>query len=127
MNNKGQSLVLFIILIPVLLILLFMVYDIGNVVLLKEKLDNINYITTYYGLDNIDSLDLENKLKDMITKNKDDIDKIDVNIDNGIIKIKLEDKLDNKISVIKSLINIKVNSSYVGYLENNKKIIRKDK
>lgn len=127
MNNKGQSLVLFIILIPVLLIILFMVYDIGNVVLLKEKLDNINYITTYYGLDNIDSLDLENKLKDMITKNKDDIDKIDVNIDNGIIKIKLEDKLDNKISVIKSLINIKVNSSYVGYLENNKKIIRKDK
>ena len=127
MNNKGQSLVLFIVLIPVLLIILFTVYDIGNIVLLKEKIDNINYITTYYGLDNIDSLDLENKLEDMITKNKDDIDKVEIDIDNGMIKIKLEDKLDNKISVIKSLININITSSYVGYLENNKKIIRKDK
>ena len=127
MNNKGQSLVLFVILIPVILIILFMVYDIGNIVLLKEKLDNINYLTIDYGLDNIDDNTIKNKLNDMIIKNKSDIDKININIENNIISLSLEDRINNKISILKNFKSIKVTSKYIGYIENNKKIIRKDK
>ncbi len=127
MNNKGQSLILFVILIPVLLIIIFMVYDIGNLVLLKEKLDNINYLTIDYGLDNIENINLQSKLNEMIVKNKSDIDKININIENNTIKITLEDKINNKISVLKYFNNLKVSSSYIGYFENDKKIIRKDK
>lgn len=127
MNNKGQSLVLFVILIPIILIILFMVYDIGNIVLLKEKLDNINYLTIDYGLDNIDDNTIKNKLNDMIIKNKSDIDKININIENNIISLSLEDRINNKISILKNFKSIKVTSKYIGYIENNKKIIRKDK
>ena len=127
MNNKGQSLVLFVITIPILLLILFMVYDIGSMVLLKEQLDNISYITIDYGIDNLSDNNIEEKIREMIIKNKNDIDKININIEDGIIKIKLEDKINNKISIIKNLDNLKVTSSYIGYLENDKKIIRKDK
>ena len=127
MNNKGQSLVLFVITIPILLLILFMVYDIGSMVLLKEQLDNISYITIDYGIDNLSDNNIEEKIREMIIKNKNDIDKININIEDGIIKIKLEDKINNKISIIKNLDNLKVTSSYIGYLENSKKIIRKDK
>ena len=127
MNNKGQSLVLFVILIPVLFIILFMVYEIGNLLLLKEKLDNINYITIDYGLDNIDTLELQTKLTDMIIKNKDDIDNINIIIENNTIKISLKDKLDNKASILKNFDSLDVTSNYIGYFDNNNKIIRKDK
>ena len=127
MNNKGQSLVLFVITIPLLLIILFMVYDIGNIVLLKEKLDNINYITLDYGLDKLDNNNLKNTLNEMIIKNSNDIDKIDISIENNIIKITLKDKINNKFSILKIFKSLDVSSSYIGYIEDNKKIIRKDK
>ena len=72
MNSRGQSLISFVLVIPIILMILFMVYDIGNMVLLREKLDNINYITIDYGLDKLDNLELDQKLNEMIKKNKDD-------------------------------------------------------
>lgn len=127
MNNKGQSLISFVLIIPIVLMILFMVYDIGNMVLLKEQLDNINYLTIDYGLSKLDDSDLDNKLREMIVKNKDDIDKIEININDGKIKILLEDKINNKLSLINKFKVLDVKSSYVGYIDNEKRIIRKDK
>jgi len=42
MNNKGQSLILFVLLFPIIFLILVLVYDIGNMILLKLELDNIN-------------------------------------------------------------------------------------
>ncbi len=123
MNNKGQSLVSFILLIPIILLILFMVYDIGNMVLLKIELNNINYLVIDYGLDKINDSDIDNKLKEMINKNKSDIDNIEINIANDKINITLEDKLNNSVSLIKNVVKIK--SSYVGSIENGKKKIMK--
>ena len=123
MNNKGQSLVSFILLIPIILLILFMVYDIGNMVLLKIELNNINYLVIDYGLDKINDSDIDNKLKEMINKNKNDIDNIEINIANDKINITLEDKLNNSVSLIKNVVKIK--SSYVGSIENGKKKIMK--
>lgn len=123
MNNKGQSLVSFILLIPIILLILFMVYDIGNMVLLKIELNNINYLVIDYGLDKIDDSDIDNKLKEMINKNKSDIDNIEINIASDKINITLEDKLNSNISLIKNVVKIK--SSYVGSIENGKKKIMK--
>lgn len=127
MNNKGQSLISFVLIVPIILLILFMVYDIGNMVLLKEQLDNINYLVIDYGLDKLDDIDLNNKLTEMINKNKDDIDKIEININDGEIKILLEDKIENKLSLINKFDVLDIKSNYVGYIQDNKKIIRKDK
>ncbi len=127
MNNKGQSLISFVLIVPIILLTLFMVYDIGNMVLLKGQLDNINYLTIDYGLDKLDDVDLNNKLTEIINKNKDDIDKIEININDGEIKILLEDKIENKLSLINKFDVLNIKSNYVGYIQDNKKIIRKDK
>ena len=42
LNNKGQSLVMFVLLIPLLMLILVMVVDIGNMVNVKLELNNIN-------------------------------------------------------------------------------------
>ena len=126
MNSKGQSLISFVLIIPIILMILFMVYDIGNMVLLREKLDNINYITIDYGLDKLEDNDLANKINEMIKKNKDDIDIINISISDGKINIILEDRLDNKLSLINKFKIFNVKSSYIGYIENDKKIIRRD-
>lgn len=126
MNSKGQSLISFVLIIPIILMILFMVYDIGNMVLLREKLDNINYITIDYGLDKLEDNDLANKINEMIKKNKDDIDIINISISDGKINIILEDRLDNKLSLINKFKFFNVKSSYIGYIENDKKIIRRD-
>ena len=85
MNNKGQSLVLFVIMIPLILFILFMVYDIGNMVLLKERLDNINYLVINYGLDHVSDNGIQDKLNELINKNKDDIDSVSIVIENNKI------------------------------------------
>ena len=126
MNSRGQSLISFVLIIPIILMILFMVYDIGNMVLLREKLDNINYITIDYGLDKLEDNDLANKINEMIKKNKDDIDIINISISDGKINIILEDRLDNKLSLINKFKFFNVKSSYIGYIENDKKIIRRD-
>lgn len=126
MNSRGQSLISFVLIIPIILMILFMVYDIGNMVLLREKLDNINYITIDYGLDKLEDNDLANKINEMIKKNKDDIDIINIGISDGKIRIVLEDRLDNKLSLINKFKFFNVKSSYIGYIENDKKIIRRD-
>ena len=45
LNNKGQSLVLFIVIIPIIIGIMVMVIDIGNVIYEKQELDNINKIS----------------------------------------------------------------------------------
>ena len=124
MNNKGQSLVTFVLLIPIIFLILFMVYDIGSMVLLKIELNNINYLVTDYGVDKLDDVDINDKLRDMINKNKNDIDNIEIDISNNKLNIVLEDTLDNKISLIRKF-KIKIKSSYMGYMEDNKKKIVK--
>ena len=97
LNNRGQSLILFVIVLPVLLLILVLVIDIGSVISLKQELNNISEIVLDYGIDylnndmddNIDSISsIENKLIEIIELNKDDIDEIDIRIDNNKIFIK---------------------------------------
>ena len=121
MNNKGQSLVLFILLIPLVLLILFMIYDIANMVQLKIELDNINYLAVDYGIDKMNDDDIYVKLNKLIIKNKPDIDSIAINIAEDKLNIVLEDKLDKMF--ISKFFSVK--SSYTGYIEDDKKKIMK--
>ena len=134
LNNRGQSLILFVIVLPVLLLILVLVIDIGRVVSLKQELNNISEIVLDYGIDylnndmddNIDSISsIENKLIEIIELNKDDIDEIDVRIDNNKINILLSDSVDGIFSSILDIDMFDIKSSYVGYMDNNKKRIER--
>ena len=125
MNNKGQTLALFIVILPILAMLVVFIYDIGRMTLLRSELDDINYMAISYGLDNISSID-NNKLEEIIKKNKNDIDKISININDGKIEILLEDNIKNNFKILSNTNMFKVKSSYYGYLNEDKKIIERD-
>lgn len=124
MNNKGQSLVTFVLVLPILLLILLTIYDIGNMVLLKNELRNISYIVLDYGISNMDDDNLIQDMKALVLKNKSDVDDISIaKDDDGRIHVLLYDTVNTKIS-FSNIFKIKV--SYVGYMDDNKKIIERD-
>ena len=137
LNNKGQSLILFVIVLPVLLFVLVLVIDIGKVLVLRQELNNISEIVLDYGLDKLDMDDntssdiddsnynLEDELIEVIKLNKSDIDKIDVRIDNDRIYVDLSKGEKGIFSSLVDISMFNVKSSYVGYLDNNKKRIER--
>ena len=89
LNNRGQSLVMFIILLPILLLIFTLVYDVGNAIYEKDKISNINYMVVEYALDNIDDVN-EDDLKTLILKNDDNIDDVSIVIINNGVDISLK-------------------------------------
>ena len=53
LNNKGQSLVMLVVSIPIVLLVLTLVYDVGMAIYEKNRLSNTSYMVIEYGLDNI--------------------------------------------------------------------------
>ena len=115
LNNKGQSLVLFVIVLPILLLILILVLDIGKAITLKKELNNINDIAMDYGLNNLNKENLEEELFNLIKLNNNDIDKVVVSLDNEKIYIKMEEKIDGVFTNFIDIPIFNINLSYVGY------------
>jgi len=120
LNNKGQALVTFVLVMPILLLVMVLVIDIGNVIVEKQELDNVSKMVINYGLDNIDSIN-ESNLIDLINLNTKDLSKIEVIIENKEIKITLEKNIKGIIGIS----SYEVVSSYIGKTENNNKRIER--
>lgn len=125
LNNKGQSLALFVIVLPILLLILILVIDIGKIIVLKQELNNISELVLDYGLDNLEQENIENDLVDLIKLNKNDIDEISIYIEDNKIYIELDEKSDGIFSSLIDFSIFRVSSSYVGYMENDEKRIER--
>lgn len=125
LNNKGQSLVLFVIVLPVLLLILVLVIDIGRIIVLKQELDNINKIVLDYGLDNLENDNLNGDIIDLVKLNNDEIDEININLENDKLYIELGTDAEGMLSGLLNIAIFDVKSSYVGYIENEKKRIER--
>ncbi len=127
LNNKGQSLVMFVMILPILLMIIMMVIDIGKMVQRREELDSINYILVDYGLDNIEINNLEDKLREILDKNDKSIDIVKINIDKESLEVEviLRDKVD--LLILKDNKLFRVKSDYIGRVVDNKKIIERNK
>ena len=115
LNNKGQSLILFIVILPILLLILVLVIDVGRIIVLKQELDNINKIVLDYGLDNIDLDDLNNN----------EIDDININLVEDKLYIELNMDTGGMLSGLVDISIFDIKSSYVGYIKDEKKIIER--
>ena len=125
LNNKGQSLILFVIMLPVLLLIFVLVIDIGKVIILKQELDNISNIVLDYGLDNIDKINLDDELVSLVKLNNDEIDEIDIYMKDSKIYVKLNENVQGIFSQFIDISIFNVKSSYVGYIEDNDKRIER--
>ena len=121
LNNKGQSLVMFILIIPILLLIMILVIDLGNIIVTKTHFDNTNYLVIDYALDHLEEEDLESKVLGLINANNGGglETKIDISNDKILVTTRKEVKglLTNSIK-IKTII-----SNYEGYIKDDKKII----
>ena len=127
LNNRGQSLVMFVVIVPLLLLVLAMVVDIGNLVNNKIEINSVNKLAISYGIDNIDKDNIENEIKNIINKNHKDIDDIKISIQDEKISIDL--KYYSK-SIFGNIIGTKgylIESIYKAYMDSDKKRIEKVK
>lgn len=123
-NNKGQSLVMFILIIPIFLLILTLVYDVGNAIYEKDRLSNTNYLTIEYGLNNIDTV-TENDLKNLIEQNTSNLKYIYVTIEGNQIEIKIEKDAKSIIGKMFNFNLVKIISHYKGKIINNQKEIER--
>ena len=123
-NNKGQSLVMFVLIIPIFLLILTLVYDGGNAIYQKDRLSNTNYLTIEYGLNNIDTV-TENDLKNLIEQNTSNLKYIYVTIEENQIEIKMEKDAKSIIGKMFNFNLVKIISHYKGKIINNQKEIER--
>ncbi len=121
MNNKGQSLVMFVLLLPIILVLVAGVIDLGNYSVTKGKYENEIKSTIKYGLNHPDvsTSDLEKLLNSNLTGVKE------VTKNDNQIRISVTSKVNSLFSNVIKL-NYDINLTYTGYKENDKVIINKE-
>ena len=89
LNNKGQVLVCFVIMLPILLLAIALIVNLGIYGIEKRKVSNTVKDTIKYGLNHIDDDNVKDTMRDLIIQNIDDINASDINIttNNSYIKI----------------------------------------
>lgn len=126
LNNKGQSLVMFIIIFPIFLFIITLIYDVGNAIYEKNSLSNINYIVVEYALLNIDTI-REEDIVDLINENDNDVNDISIMIINNSVDITLEKDIKGVFGKIFDFNLTSVRSEYKGEMIDNKTKIERVK
>lgn len=121
LNNKGQSLVFFVLILPLLIMIACFAIDMGYLTNEKMKLDNINKLALNYYLDNNVS---KEELQNLIIKNDDSI--MNILIELGDEKcITLNKKVNSLLGNIFGFKSYEVNSSYCIKINDSKREIYK--
>ena len=120
MNNKGQVLIIFVIILPILLIIFGLVVDLGLFALEKRKIDNNIYDAVDYYLDNIDNENVKINSAKLLESNLDDIE-IDIIDENDYIEIIATKNYKSLYTIISN--NQEFNIKYKGIKE-TKEIIK---
>lgn len=126
LGNKGQSLAIFVIFIPVFIMIGTLVVDVCYAKYNARRLDNIAKEVLRYGLKHIEEEPFNNMV-DLIYQNDSEIDnyKIDIDNENKRIEITLSKSTKGFFGSVVGKEIYKEKSTYVGYLDNEKIIIEK--
>ena len=123
MDSKGQTLVIFVLILPILLLLFALIWEVGNLGLTTNKYETEIKDTIEYGLNHLDNENLEEVLTNLLKANLDG--DISVEINNQVIKVNVKQKYD---ALFNNLLNNRfdIDLTYNGYIENDKFIIQKE-
>ena len=126
-DSRGQVLVAFVLLIPVILMLLALIVDVGFLYVEKRKTDNVVKDIINYGLDNINlqEVTLQEKITKLINSNLDDVQRLDIQKDTNRIEINVTRDKQSIFSNIYKDASYKIASDYVGDITDLVKDIRK--
>ena len=119
MNNKGQALVIFLILLPILLGLCALVIDSAYIVANKNKLTNINEIAIRDTLDGKSKKEVEEEIK----INDKNIEIMSFKKEDNKVSIHLQNNIKSIFGSIIGYEKYEINSKLTGKIVDNKKII----
>ena len=123
MNNKGQALVVFVLVLPLIMLIIAGVMEMGRLSLVKAEYEDSIIDTINYGLDNLDKENVKEKMNLLLDKNISGTKNIEIT--EGTIKIHVTSNLDSMFSkLFKKVYDI--NLTYRGYIVDGKKKIVKD-
>lgn len=123
MNNKGQALVVFVLVLPLIILIIAGVMEMGKLSLTKNEYENSIIDTINYGLDNLDKENVKEKMTALLDKNISGTKNVEIS--DGVIKVHVTSNLDGMFSkLFKSQYDI--NLTYKGYISEGKKKIVKD-
>ena len=125
MNKKGQVLVAFELLLPIMFMLIGLIIDCGYLYIEKRKVDNNIKDALEYGLKHIEEENIEDKVEKQLNLNIKDIKKLDISINDKIIEIKLEKSKKSIFTIVFSKHKYDISSHYKGYIKEEKIVIRK--
>lgn len=127
LNNKGQTLILFIVFIPVIIMIGTLVVDVGLARYNDHRLNEVVKDVLEYGLTHIDTNPYESMV-DLLYQNDSMIDNfnIDINADDKTIKISVDKATKGFFGSVVGKEIYKEKSSYVGYFIDEKIIIERD-
>lgn len=126
LNNKGQSLVLFVLFVPLLLGVMALVVDLGNALVKKSEIDSVVEMVleselknTYIDdstLNNIDNNTRISNIEVLLDYNLE-LGDYSVLVSDDVIVIKVNTYVEGIFSRILNIRGFKVISEYKGYLE----------
>lgn len=125
MNNRGQTLALFIILIPVLLLFAAFVIDSGVMVRENTKLNSVTKLIINETIDEINDPKINDKIKNLYIRNGIPTDKVIIKIKDNKLTISNEYVKTSMFGYIIDNYEYKVKIKLTGYKENDKIIIEK--
>lgn len=110
LNNKGQSLVMFICLLPILLLIVLAIVDVSRMVIEKNKLNNINYIAISYYSNHKEDDDVTERIISLVKRNDENIINVRINKDKNTIY--LDKKIDSTMGKIIGISEYEIVSEY---------------
>lgn len=120
MSKRGQTLVLFIIFIPIFIGLAALVIDTGLVISKKVQLkETTKTIIKEYFNKNLN----ENEINDLMVKNDVDVGNLVIEIEDNKIVLNNETKIDSIFGGLIGIKNYKIKIQVTGYKENDKVIV----
>lgn len=125
MNKKGQVLVLFVVMFPILFFLIAFFLENMFITGEKNKLDNLNEFVLEYAYKNKDNIGLYDGVLDLIIRNDKDIILEVFNITDEYLEITLTKRVDSFFGNIIGIKNYEINSSYNANIESDEFIMTK--
>lgn len=124
LNNKGQTLALFVAFIPFFIMIGTFVIDVSYAKYNSNKLNEITKMVVSYGVKHIDE-DPYKEMVDLIYQNDDEIDnyKIDIDEENKVVNVCLDKSTKGFFGSIVGKKIYKQKSEYKGFLKDDRIII----
>ena len=125
MNNKGQVLVAFILMIPIIILMCVAITDVGLMNIESRRVNNTVRNSVKYGINNLDKTNIKDTMKSLIMDNLKNVDSIsiDVDIDNSYAKATVKVKYKGLINIT----NRDITSSYYANINDGKVTINKER